>query len=362
MSQINQQLVAWVAGTGPQPVFFNNLQPAQKQALTQQKNTIATKIGNVANNPALAIQLATSAVPGALNASQGVAGPSPASATGSATTGTADQQGALASLQQVLNSYGLGSMASWAWNEIVAGKSQDQILLDLMQTPQFKDRFPAIGERAAAGLPPISPADYVNYENQATQIMRAAGLPSGFWDSPSDFTHLIASDVSISELQQRVGLATQAAYQVPSDVRAVLARDYGVGSGQLAAFFLDDKTALPLIQRDFTAAQIGGAAYRTGYGSTKTQDETLTDLGVTADQAQQGFSQLVQQRQLFSSLPGENTTGISRDDQLAAMFGGNATDQQVIQQRAAQRAAVFNAGGAYGQSQEGFTLGAAQGA
>lgn len=272
-----------------------------------------------------------------------------------ATAGSQGQQNALASIQQVLNTYGLGSLANWAWGEIVAGKSQDQIILDLYQTPEFKARFPAIASRQASGLPAISPADYLNYENQATQLFRAAGLPSGFWDSPSDFTNLIGADVSINELSQRLNLATQAAYQVPADVRATLQRDYGVGSGQLAAFFLDPNQAEPLIQRDFTAAQIGGAAYRTGYGSTKSEDEMLTDLGVTPGQAQSGFNQLTQQRQLFSSLPGENTTGIGRDEQLQATFGGNALDQEQIVRRSKQRQAVFEQGGA---TAAGFAQGA----
>jgi hypothetical protein len=313
---------------------------------------------------AQAIEIAQKAVTGITGGStSGSGGSSAGTGTGGSGSGTGGgNQNALTDLKSVLNTYGLGDMADWAWGEIVAGKSEQQVLLDLMKTPQFKARFPAIDARAKAGLPPISPGDYVNYENQATQMMRAAGLPSGFWDSPADFTHLLSSDVSISELSQRLNLASQAAYQVPADVRASLARDYGVGPGQLAAFFLDDKTALPLIQRDFTAAQIGGAAYRTGYGSTKTEDERLTDLGVNPGQAQQGFNQLTLQRQLFSSLPGENTTGISRDDQLGATFAGDAAAQQKVVRRAQERVAVFSQGGGFTQSQDGFTLGASRSA
>lgn len=299
-------------------------------------------------------------VPQGVTVPAGVTRPTTLATAGQAQTagGTAAQQTALGTLKQTLDTYGLGSLANWAWGEIVAGKSEQQVLLDLMQRPEFKGRFPGIQARADAGLPAISPGDYVNYENQATQMMRAAGLPSGFWDSPADFTHLISSDVSLNELSKRLDLGTQAAYQVPADVRAALARDYGVGAGQLAAFFLDDKTAEPLLARDFTAAQIGGAAYRTGYGSTKSEDERLTDLGVTAGQAQQGFNQLTLQRQLFSSLPGENTTGISRENQLGATFAGDTQSQEQIVKRSQARQAAFAGGGGFSQG----GIGQAQGA
>jgi hypothetical protein len=342
---MNAAIIAWVAGTGPKPAFLDQMPVNQQQYLNQQRQTILNTPGPGIYRTSLATQAVTNAPAQTAPAPGNTAPTTPTTSTASTGAGTADQQSALATLTAALNGYGLGSMASWAWNEIVAGKTQDQILLDLQQTPQFQQRFPAIAQRQKDGLPALSPADYVNYESQATQLMRAAGLPSGFWDSPSDFTHLISSDVSINELQQRLNMATTAAYQVPADVRATLARDYGVGTGQLAAFFLDDKTALPLIQRDFTAAQIGGAAYRTGYGSTKTEDEQLTDLGVNPGQAQQGFTQLTQQRQLFSSLPGQTTTGISRDQQLQATFAGNAQAQEQIVHSSQERQAQFAGGG-----------------
>lgn len=364
--QQQSDLTMYLSGRGPRPVWMASLgttrqqnidQAAQQIAQTgpQRSLTLATQYASTFTQRIAADHTGGGGTGGGTGGTGGT--------TGGTGTGTQEQQNALANIRQTLNTYGLGDLADWAWQEIIAGKSDQQVLLDLMQTPQFKARFPGIDARQKAGLPPISPGEYVSYENQATQLMRAAGLPSGFWDSPADFTHLIAADVSINELTQRVNLATQAAYQVPSEVRATLARDYGVGAGGLAAFFLDEKTALPLIQRDFTSAQIGGAAWRTGYGSTRSEDERLTDLGVTADQAQQGFTQLVGQRQLFSGLPGENTTGIAREDQLAATFGGNALAQEKVVRRAQRRVAEFSGGGSFSSGQGGFTgIGEAQGA
>lgn len=277
--------------------------------------------------------------------------------------GNQTQRDAFATLQQTLNTYGLGALAHWAWNEIVNGASNSQVLLDMYQQQPFKDRFGAIFDRQAKGLPALSPADVINYEAKASELMKAAGIPAGFWDSPSDFRKLLANDVGIDELGQRIDLAVTAAYQMPKEVRDVYARDYGLGPGDWAANFLDPTQAEPLLKKRLMAAQIGGTALTTGYGATtRAQDERLAELGVTGGQAQQGFSTLAQSHELFGSLPGENTTGISQEDQFAAAFGGNAEAQQAIQKRAQQRQAAFGGGGGFSTSQEGFTgLGNASG-
>lgn len=277
--------------------------------------------------------------------------------------GTTEQKNALADLRSTLDMYGLGSLVDWAWNQIVQGASENQILLDLQQTPEFKQRFPAIEARRRQGLPPLSPGEYVTYEARATEMMRAAGLPKGFWDSPDDFTKLLTGDVSLNELQQRVTLAKQAAFGVPQDVRDHLARDYGIDAGHIAAAFLDPSRGEPLLERQFMASQIGAAGDRAGYGTSRADNERLTDLGVSADQAQQGFSTLANSRELFGSLPGENTTGISHDEQLAAVFEGNSDAQRKVKRRQEQRTAAFGGGGGFVGGAGGFSgVGSAQGA
>lgn len=276
--------------------------------------------------------------------------------------GTADQRNAYAIIQQTLDAYGLGGLASWAWQEIVAGKSQSQVLLDMQNTPEFKQAFPEVAGRLAAGLPAMSPADIINYRTQARQMMQAAGLPAGFYDQPSDFTGFIVGDMSLSELQSRVDLAKQAAFEVPQTVRDHLAAYYGLDAGHLAASFLDPGKAEPLLARDFAAAQAGGAAVTTGFGDINaTQAERLADLGVSPAQAQAGFSQLAGMRQLMSPLPGEATTGVSVDQQLAAQFGQDADAQAKILARQRQREAPFTGGGSFVTGQGGTSVGQATG-
>ena len=170
--------------------------------------------------------------------------PNPGTPSGNATpvpTVTTAQTDAMQQIQAQLDAYGLGSLASFAWTEIQAGRSADEVARDLRKTPEFNNRFPGIAQREKAGLPAISPAEYVSYEKTATELMRAAGLPKGFYDSTDDFTTLIASDVSPAELNQRVQQAKEATYNIPAEVSARLYSQFGLapGSGALAAYYLD---------------------------------------------------------------------------------------------------------------------------
>lgn len=267
------------------------------------------------------------------------------------------QRNAWAYLQQLLDSYGLGSLSQFVITELISGRSQDEIALDLQQTPEFKAAFPEIAARKAAGLPAISPGEIVSYRNSAVQLMRAAGLPQGFYDSPQDVQGLISSDVSLSELNDRINAAKDATYNIDPAAQARLYQEFGLapGSGALAAFFLDDKKALPLLQQQLQAAQIGGAADQVGYGGLSNDTALqLAQSGVTAAQARQGFNTLGGEQQLFTGLPGENATTIGQDQQLQAQFYGNVDAQQAIERRRQSRQAEFTDGGAFAATSKGL--------
>lgn len=261
---------------------------------------------------------------------------------------------AKARIMSVLREYGLESLANFVWDAILQGKSDAEILQDIRNTPEFKTRFPAIDERVKRGLAPLSPGEYVAYEQQARQIMRAAGLPETFYDSTDDYTRFLSADVSIAELNDRIQLGRQAAFDAPAEVRQALMRDYGMTEGGLTAYFLDPDRALPILERQYRAGQIGGAGIRTGFGSTRAENERLAALGITAEQAQQGFGALGESRELFQSLDrGEDAIG--RDEQLGAVFEGNSNAQRRIEQRRSRRRAVFQGGGGFASGQDGIS-------
>lgn len=260
---------------------------------------------------------------------------------------------AYAMLQSVLATYGLESLGPTVQQWLVQGLSEAEILQRMRETPQFKTRFPAIEARQKAGLAPLSPGEYVAYEQQARQMMRAAGLPSGFYDGNDDFTRFLTNDLSLSELSDRVTLATSAAFQMPQADRDALT-EFGMGPGDITAFWLDPDKAQPLLERKYAAAQLAGASFQSGYGKLNETEATgLAQQGIGREQGLAGFSELTGQRELFGALDsGEDAIG--RQDQLDAAFGGNATQRRRIEQRARRRAAQFQGGGGFAASQEGL--------
>lgn len=265
------------------------------------------------------------------------------------TTTAAPGGSALTILMSTLAGFGLPeTLADWAWSEIVAGKSEAEILLDLRQRPEFKAEYgDVIDGRAKAGLAPMSVQEIQNYRQTARELFHAAGLPEEFYDTKAELDAFMVKNKSLAELNDNIAMAKQAAYSTTPDVLQVLQRDYGVDAGGLTAWFLDPAVAEPLLEKRFNAAKIGGAAQRAGFGvTTREQNEQLADLGVSAEQAQQGFSQLGGQRELFGALPGEaGADTIDRQAQIDATFAGNARERRRIARQQQRRLAVFEGGG-----------------
>lgn len=258
-------------------------------------------------------------------------------------TGMDDQVDAFAELQAFFRQYGLEGLESWAWDQILSDASKSQVLLTMYDQPAFRERFPAIEARRAAGLSPITIDAYVAYESMAYGMMRSAGLPPGFYDTTSDFSDLIAADVSVAELEQRINNGYVAVAESPAEVRAAFAEFYGAdGDGALAAFFMDPDVATPVLRQRVAAAQIAGRGGMAGFGLDQARAEELALAGVTGDAAADAFARLDQQRGLFRETVGDTADLTAEGEGLDAAlgFGGDA-----VRRRAAERAAVFSGGG-----------------
>lgn len=271
-----------------------------------------------------------------------------------------DQQDAVAYLNELLSSYGLGELSGWAYEQVISGNSPAMVRQLLWEQPAFKKRFKVIFDRRDRGLPAISVDEVLDYERKARQLFQAAGLPTGFYDSPDDFYEFLVNDVSLVELNSRVEIARDIVYRTPPEARAEMQRLYGMSgadAGQEIAFVLDRKRALPLIQSQWLAAQNAGAAVRSGYGQlNRTEAERLAALGIDPTRASQGFGALVQSRELFGELPGLEAAEdqITRDEQLGAAFGGDALAQERLTRRGESRVAQFKGGGGFVSDREGF--------
>lgn len=260
----------------------------------------------------------------------------------------APDMGARAYLEQVLGEYGLEAAAEWAYGLWVQGYEVQYIMAELRKRPEWADRFPGMEARRAAGLTPISAAEYVATERVYDEYMHAAGL-TGMFDRKGLYTRWIGGDVSPGEAKARVEGAHQAAMAEPLETRQEMQRMFGVAAGPAAiAYFLDPQNSLPLITSQLRQAQIGGTSIRSMYGLlSQTEAENLDRLGVNVDAAQQGFGDLVRRRELNAALPGEAGETITRQEQLAAEFAGDAIAQEKYERAASRRRATAQGGGQY---------------
>lgn len=250
---------------------------------------------------------------------------------------TPDQRDAVARLQQLLDGFGLGSLASRVLGYVQDGMSEDSIMLELQNTPEWKQRFAANEQRKAAGLPILSPAEYLATERSYRQVMQEAGVPSGFYDQPTDFTDFLSKDISPAELQGRVKAATDFVRSADPQQIAYMKKWYT--EGDLIAFALDAKRAAPLVGQAIQAASIGGIASGNGLGLSQQTAEQLAANGVNDQQARQGFDQLGQQKRGLDQLASIDGQQQLTADQLArATFLGDATvNGQVDRMKSAER-------------------------
>jgi hypothetical protein len=184
----------------------------------------------------------------------------------------------------------------------------DSLRLALSQTPEYQTRFSANAKRIAAGLTALSPAEYLQLEDQYQNVMRNYGLPNTYYTKDSTgkqigFDELLGGDVSATELEERLIAGQERVLKSNPEVLEALKKFYpDIKNGEILAYSLDPKNALKDIQRKVAAAEIGGAALAQGLATSATGAEELAGFGVTKLQAQQGFADVAQMAPRGSAL------------------------------------------------------------
>jgi len=241
---------------------------------------------------------------------------------------TGANRDAFMALSTLFEQYGLGSLAGKIYDYVKNGYGADTISILLQDTNEYKKRFAANQSRINAGMSVLSPAEYISVENSYRQIMRQSGLPEGFYDSASDFTDWIGKDMSPTELQSRVDLATQAtALANPAYKKAL--KQMGLSDGELSAYFLDPDRALPILQKNAATAAIGSEALTRGLGFDQQYAEELATSGISRDQAAQGYAKVADEFSDLQTLAkvygGAWTQRMAEEDTFK---GGTAASQQ----------------------------------
>lgn len=200
------------------------------------------------------------------------------------------ERDAYAALTTLFNSYGLGSLAPKILSYLQNGYGSDTITILLQQTDEYKKRFAGNQHRIANGLQVLTPAEYLSTEASYKQLLRQNGLSDHF-DNEANFAEWIGKDVSPTELSDRVNMAVQATTQAPPTVTQYF-NQLGIGTGDLAAYFLNDQNATPALQLKLNQAQIGGAALQNKLNISAADSLRYAQQGVTYQQAQSAYQRI----------------------------------------------------------------------
>lgn len=243
-------------------------------------------------------------------------------------------------LRGLLQSYGMSALFDRVKSYIQDGYDADAIMVLIRTTPEYKQRFPAMDALAAKGRA-ISESDYISYEKTAQNLERRYGLPQGML--MNSVTDLLTNEVSPVELNDRVLLASAASIQAPQEIKNMFQQYYGIDQGGMTAYFLDPDVATPLLEKQFASAVIGAEATRQGIGIDVYGAENLQGLGITQEQARQGFGQVAAAKGLTEG----RGDVVTQQELVGSAFNTNAEAQKSVERAIGGRLGRFQGGGEF---------------
>lgn len=243
------------------------------------------------------------------------------------------------------------TLAQWAWALHVSGVDDKTIARQIYQTKPFQTAYPAYDQLKQTGVID-SASGYRGITAQYRSNMEAAGIDPTKYGTNDQLAQLMLGNVSPAEITARLQVYQNAVNNVPVEAKAYLAQHYGISNSDLMDIFMNPADTLPDLESKAAASAVGGAAARGGWGDLDTASAmALANLGVTQAQADQGFQKLAGMGEFTSDVGG--TGSVSKQEELGAVLGGNATAQQKLQKIAAGRVAAFQGGGSFAQNQGG---------
>lgn len=217
--------------------------------------------------------------------------------------------------------YGMGDVGKAALEAIQGSHNEIEAATAIRQSDAYKQRFAGNEARIKAGYGALGEGEYLNLESSYRQSMRAAGLPKGFYDQPNDLAKFIAGDVSVAEVAQRAKTAMDLVNTKDPETLKAFKDFYGVDKGHLAAYYLDQSKAMPLLEKAAEAAKIGAEAIRNGIATSGKFAESLVDKGVTQGQARQAYDDTAVDRSTLAKLASIDNTKVALNDVVEAKLG-----------------------------------------
>lgn len=264
-----------------------------------------------------------------------------------------EDRDAYLALTDLMKSYGLESLAPKILEFIRQGYSGDTVAILLQDTAEYKQRFIGNEARKRAGLPVLSPAEYLATERAYRELMSSAGLPVGFYDSPDDFTKWIEQDVSPTEVKARVDVATELVNSIDPAVKQQFEEWYS--TGDMVAYALDRTRATQVLQRQLEATRIGAAGDAQGVQVGRGMAERIAERGFTGEQARAGFGRVAMDTEAATRLGALYGEDYTQADLVQDTFFDDAGAQQKRKRLASRERATFS--GSSGQGKTSLSRG-----
>jgi len=254
-----------------------------------------------------------------------------------------ERMGVYATMADRFNKYGLTGLANKIKELAMKGATEATITLELMETPEYQQRFAGNADRLKKGLAVLTPAEYVNVEDSYRQVLRAYGLKQ--FDNDAYVRQFIANDMSPTELSNRVVTAVQRVQNADPAISRQLRDFYGIGQSDLVAYVLDPQQQFQKIERQVAASEIGVAAARQGLQAGVSVAEQLAAQGVTQAEAQKGYAtiaDILPTAEKLSDIYGNTMDVYGQTEAEQEVFNSLASAQRKRQRLTAREVAAFS--------------------
>ena len=251
-------------------------------------------------------------------------------------------------LEDTFNAYGLGALAANVKTFMEQGLSEDEAIIQLRQTPEYKQRFLGNEGRRAKGLYAYSESEYLQAEQTYRDLLAQSGLEA--LASADTFSKLIGGAVSPAETQARIqdvftkidNADPQLRQQIGSYLTGYGINDPNIQRNQLASALLMGGTSAQDLVRNIEKAQIKTAALTSGMNLG---EENITSLQKQLEAAKtydvygtskKAFGELAQTMpttEKLAQIYGEDTSNLSGELQQEAFFGLQSQRRKKLQEK-----------------------------
>jgi hypothetical protein len=285
-------------------------------------------------------------------APQGGTGPLPSTFKDSRGGTTTVEPGSLDVITSTLRRWGfneeeISGLSLWVQAQLQSGIPVDSILILIYDQEEFQTRFPGMKAAKDAGFAPLSPGDYIEYEDSLREYVDKYLPGEVVGDLDKLMTTLMAGNISLQQVNERLQIAYDEILNAPVDVKGWFTERYGKdGDANLVTILLDPTSSFTDLEQRAKEAYTQVAASEI-LASTITEDtaKRIVNLGFSQEQQYRQFTSLTQQEHLFAEKLNEGTDMTIEGEGVEAAFGIDADSVEALERRKQTRAATAKGGG-----------------